>query len=115
MTCSSAGIVANEVRDGHLLPRVQGDRVPTKASPGAAAKTWMPGPRPGMTMINSDVVLRRSANDYRRLQQSHHASHSGRVSRGSAPASESRNPVIEESQTFRAEETACRSSQASTN
>jgi hypothetical protein len=32
MSCSSAGIAANEGRDGHLLRGVQGDRVPTKTA-----------------------------------------------------------------------------------
>jgi hypothetical protein len=45
MTCSSAGIAANEVRDGHLLRGVQGAPVPTKDGTWSGGKDVDARPR----------------------------------------------------------------------
>jgi hypothetical protein len=47
MTCSSAGIAANEVRDGHLLRGVQGDRVPNEGVTYSGGKDVDARPKAG--------------------------------------------------------------------
>jgi hypothetical protein len=96
MSCSSAGILANELRDGSPLRRVQGDRRANEGASYSVGKDVDARPKAEHDNDRQRCLTNPlSANDHRIwLQRVQYACHSGRVSRGSAPASENRNPLI---------------------